>query len=85
VLCGHDKSVSCVALSVDLDLAVSGSEDGTVNVYTVKEGYYLRTLIPPDPGFYFTISHLGISAQGQVTHPNLVHYFGKKGIGFKNR
>jgi hypothetical protein len=36
VLCGHDKTVSCVALSVDLDTAVSGSEDGTVNVYTVK-------------------------------------------------
>jgi WD40 repeat protein len=66
VLCGHDKSVSCVALSVDLDLAVSGSEDGTVNVYTVKEGYYLRTIIPPDPGFYFTISHLGLSPQGQM-------------------
>jgi WD40 repeat protein len=75
-LCGHDKSVSCVALSVDLDLAVSGSEDGTVNVYTVKEGYYLRTLIPPDPGFYFTISHLGLSGQGQMVfsgHSRDVH------------
>ena len=47
VLCGHDKPVTCVALSVDLDIAVSGSEDGTVNIYTVKEGYYMKTIIPP--------------------------------------
>lgn len=76
VLCGHDKTVTCVALDVDLDLAVSGSEDGTVNVFTVKEGVYLRTLIPPDPGFYFTISHLAVSTQGQIVfsgHSRDVH------------
>ena len=46
VLSGHDKSISCVALSTELDMAVSGSEDGTVNVYTIKEGQYIRTLEP---------------------------------------
>ena len=47
VLSGHDKSVSCVAMSSELDMAVSGSEDGTLNVYTVKEGQYIRTISPP--------------------------------------
>ena len=42
VLSGHDKSVSCVALSTELDMAVSGSDDGSINVYTVKEGQYIR-------------------------------------------
>ena len=46
VLSGHDKSISCVALSTELDMDVSGSEDGTVNVYTIKEGQYIRTLEP---------------------------------------
>lgn len=47
VLAGHDKSVKCVALSAELDMAASGSEDGTVNVYSIKEGQFLRTLKPP--------------------------------------
>ena len=46
VLSGHDEAVSCVALSTELDMAVSGSEDGTVNVYTIKEGQYIRTIVP---------------------------------------
>ena len=46
VLSGHDKAVSCVALSTELDMAVSGSEDGTLNVYTIKEGQYIRTIVP---------------------------------------
>ncbi len=47
VLAGHDKAVKCVALSSELDMAASGSEDGTVNVYTIKDGQFLRTLKPP--------------------------------------
>ena len=46
VLSGHDKAISCVALSTELDMAVSGSEDGTLNVYTIKEGQYIRTIVP---------------------------------------
>ncbi|KAI9560727.1 putative neurobeachin-like protein 1-like isoform X3 [Daphnia sinensis] len=44
VLYGHDKTVTCVGLSTSLDMAVSGSLDGTVNVHTIKEGQYIRTL-----------------------------------------
>ena len=44
VLYGHDKPVTCVGLSTSLDMAVSGSLDGTVNVHTIKEGQYIHTL-----------------------------------------
>ena len=44
VLYGHDKPVTCVGISMSLDMAVSGSLDGTVNVHTIKEGQYIRTL-----------------------------------------
>ncbi|KAF4521973.1 hypothetical protein B566_EDAN012522 [Ephemera danica] len=49
-LYGHDQPVTCVSLSTELDLAVSGSQDGTVNVHTVQEGRYIRTLRPQDEG-----------------------------------
>ncbi|KAG1669663.1 Neurobeachin-like protein 1 [Nymphon striatum] len=45
-LYGHNDEVTCVAIAIELDMAVSGSKDGTVNVYTVREGQYLRTLRP---------------------------------------
>ncbi|XP_061572701.1 neurobeachin-like protein 2 isoform X3 [Cololabis saira] len=47
ILCGHDQEVTCVAISTELDMAVSGSKDGTVIVHTVRRGQFLRTLRPP--------------------------------------
>lgn len=45
-LYGHDDEVTCVALSVELDIAVSGSKDATIIVHTVRNGLYVRTLKP---------------------------------------
>ncbi|XP_076826894.1 neurobeachin-like protein 2 isoform X2 [Brachyhypopomus gauderio] len=47
VLTGHDQEVTCVSISTELDMAVSGSKDGTVIVHSVRRGQYLRTLRPP--------------------------------------
>ncbi|XP_073782068.1 neurobeachin-like protein 2 isoform X4 [Danio rerio] len=47
VLCGHDQEVTCVAISTELDMAISGSKDGTVIVHSVRRGQYLWTLRPP--------------------------------------
>ena len=68
VLAGHEKPIRCVALSVELDLAVSGSEDGTVNVYTIKEGQFLRSLRPPSSAdsLDFVVSKLALSPQGHI-------------------
>lgn len=65
VLSGHDRAVSCVALSTELDMAVSGSDDGSVNMYTAKEGQYVRSIRPPTfGGSSYRIQQLGVSYQG---------------------
>ena len=66
VLYGHDKPVTCVGLSTGLDMAVSGSLDGTVNVHTVKEGQYIRTLESSRSGSPVIITQLWLSDRGDV-------------------
>lgn len=45
-LYGHTAEVTCLAVSIELDIVVSGSLDGTCNIHTVEHGVYLRTLRP---------------------------------------
>ncbi|KAJ5074093.1 beige/beach-related [Anaeramoeba ignava] len=45
VFYGHDNSVTCLGISVDLDVVVSGSEDGTCMIHTLFEGKYVRTIV----------------------------------------
>ncbi|XP_070767640.1 neurobeachin-like protein 2 [Enoplosus armatus] len=67
VLCGHDQEVTCVAISTELDMAVSGSKDGTVIVHTVRRGQYLRTLQPPsDSCVPAQISELQVGMEGHI-------------------
>jgi WD40 repeat protein len=44
VLYGHTAGITCVDISIELDLAVCGSLDGTVNMYNVRNGQYIKTL-----------------------------------------
>ena len=46
---GHTDEISCVCVSSELDLVVSGSFDGTCNIHTIEHGIYLRTLRPTIP------------------------------------
>ncbi|GAB6029770.1 Neurobeachin-like protein 1 [Chamberlinius hualienensis] len=66
ILCGHDKEVTCVALMTELDVAVSSSKDGTVNVYTMRDGLYLRTLRPFTDTISYEITNLSLSLQGYI-------------------
>ena len=45
ILYGHDDAVSCVAVSTVLDVVVSGSDDGTVIIHSLREGSYTRTIV----------------------------------------
>ncbi|XP_075228167.1 neurobeachin-like protein 1 [Lycorma delicatula] len=64
---GHDKPVTCVAIATELDTVVSGSSDGTVNMYTIHEGNYLRTLYPIGCDNINTdITFITISSQGHI-------------------
>ncbi|KAM9783238.1 neurobeachin-like protein 2 [Neosynchiropus ocellatus] len=67
VLCGHDQEVTCVAISTELDMAVSGSKDGTVIVHTVRRGLFLRTLRPPCEGCGpAQVSALQVGLEGHI-------------------
>ncbi|XP_072317552.1 neurobeachin-like protein 2 isoform X1 [Eucyclogobius newberryi] len=67
VLCGHDQEVTCVAISTELDMAVSGSKDGTVIVHSIRRGQFLRSLGPPsDANVTAQISELQVGMEGHI-------------------
>lgn len=44
ILYGHTNTVTSVDISNELDLVVSASLDGTVNLHTVRTGSYVKSL-----------------------------------------
>ncbi|XP_063076336.1 neurobeachin-like protein 2 isoform X2 [Engraulis encrasicolus] len=67
VLCGHDQEVTCVAMSTELDMAVSGSKDGTLIVHSVRRGQFLRTLHPAsEVGLSSRITELAVGMEGHL-------------------
>jgi WD40 repeat protein len=44
MLSGHDAAVTCVAAHGELDTVVSGSQDGTIIIYSLRTGTYARTI-----------------------------------------
>ncbi|XP_074168570.1 neurobeachin-like protein 2 isoform X1 [Rhinolophus sinicus] len=66
VLYGHEAAVSCVAISTELDMAVSGSEDGTVIIHTVRRGQFVAALRPPGAMLPGPVSHLALGSEGQI-------------------
>ncbi|NWT48683.1 NBEL2 protein, partial [Chroicocephalus maculipennis] len=67
VLYGHDAEVTCVAISTELDMAVSGSKDGTIIIHTIRRGLFIRSLRPPGESSPPTVlSHLAVGPEGQV-------------------
>ncbi|XP_069873650.1 neurobeachin-like protein 2 isoform X2 [Dipodomys merriami] len=66
VLYGHKAAVSCVAINTELDMAVSGSEDGTVIIHTVRRGQFVAALRPPGATLPGPVSHLALGSEGQI-------------------
>ncbi|XP_006862088.1 PREDICTED: neurobeachin-like protein 1 [Chrysochloris asiatica] len=67
ILYGHTNEVLSVAISTELDMAVSGSRDGTVIIHTIQKGQYMRTLRPPcESSLLLTIPNLAISWEGHI-------------------
>ncbi|XP_076158955.1 neurobeachin-like protein 1 [Alosa pseudoharengus] len=67
VLYGHTDEVVSVSISTELDMAVSGSRDGTVIIHTVRRGQYMRSLRPPcESSLPVSILHLVISWEGHL-------------------
>lgn len=66
-LYGHDQAVTSVAIKTDLDLAVSGSLDGQVNMYCIESGQLVRSLRPVGcTGINIEVSFVTVNYQGHV-------------------
>ncbi|KAG7467392.1 hypothetical protein MATL_G00152830 [Megalops atlanticus] len=67
VLYGHTDEVVSVSISTELDMAVSGSRDGTVIIHTIRRGQYMRSLRPPcESSLPLSIQHLAVSWEGRL-------------------
>uniref|UniRef100_A0A8D0HDG0 Neurobeachin-like protein 2 n=1 Tax=Sphenodon punctatus TaxID=8508 RepID=A0A8D0HDG0_SPHPU len=67
ILYGHTDEVSCIGISTELDMAVSGARDGTVIVHTIRKGQYMRALRPPcESALLLTIPNLALSWEGHI-------------------
>ncbi|VCW97759.1 unnamed protein product [Gulo gulo] len=67
ILYGHTDEVLSVGISTELDMAVSGSRDGTVIIHTIQKGQYMRTLRPPsESSVLLTVPNLAISWEGHI-------------------
>ncbi|XP_019058456.1 PREDICTED: BEACH domain-containing protein B isoform X2 [Tarenaya hassleriana] len=63
ILCGHDDIITCLYVSADLDIVISGSKDGTCVFHTLREGRYVRSLKHPSGG---AVSKLVASQHGRI-------------------
>lgn len=75
ILYGHRSEITCLCVSSELDLVITGSLDGTCNLYTIERGTYLRTLRPThenlDPIKNMRLSderHLVVQTENEQTH-----------------
>lgn len=63
ILCGHDDIITCLYVSTDLDIVISGSKDGTCIFHTLREGRYIRSLKHPSGS---AVSKLAASHHGRI-------------------
>ncbi|KAJ6805209.1 BEACH domain-containing protein B [Iris pallida] len=63
ILCGHDDIVTCLFISLELDIVISGSKDGTCVFHTLREGRYVRSIRHPSG---CSISKLVVSKHGRL-------------------
>ncbi|XP_054792696.1 BEACH domain-containing protein B isoform X2 [Prosopis cineraria] len=63
ILCGHDDIITCLHVSLELDIIISGSKDGTCVFHTLREGRYVRSLQHPSGS---PISKLVVSHHGRI-------------------
>ncbi|XP_026578840.1 neurobeachin-like protein 2 [Pseudonaja textilis] len=73
VLYGHEDEVTCVGISTELDMAVSGSKDGSILVHTIRQGQFMKSLKPPcESSLPVTISNLAVGHEGQIVVQTIV-------------
>lgn len=63
ILCGHDDVITCLYASIELDIVISGSKDGTCVFHTLRDGRYVRSLRHPSGS---PLSKLVASRHGKI-------------------
>lgn len=63
ILCGHDDIITCLYVSSELDIVISGSKDGTCVFHTLRKGRYVRSLRHPSSS---PLSKLVASRHGHI-------------------
>ena len=63
ILCGHDDIVTCLFVSTELDIVVSGSNDATCIFHTLRQGRYVRSIQHPSG---CSLSRIVASGRGRV-------------------
>ncbi|CAN4122405.1 unnamed protein product [Withania somnifera] len=63
ILCGHDDVITCLYASIELDIVISGSKDGTCVFHTLRDGRYVRSLQHPSGS---PLSKLIASRHGRI-------------------
>ncbi|XP_075088788.1 BEACH domain-containing protein B isoform X2 [Nicotiana tabacum] len=63
ILCGHDDVITCLYASLELDIVISGSKDGTCVFHTLRDGRYVRSLRHPSGS---PLSKLVASRHGRI-------------------
>ncbi|XP_078407580.1 neurobeachin-like protein 1 isoform X1 [Cetorhinus maximus] len=83
ILYGHTEEITSAAISTELDMAVSGSKDGTVIIHTIRRGQYMRTLQPPcESSLPLSIPSLSVSWEGHIIVNTVIE--GKSNFKDKN-
>ncbi|XP_039598496.1 neurobeachin-like protein 1 [Polypterus senegalus] len=83
VLYGHTDEVSSVHISTELDVAISGSRDGTVIVHSIRRGQCMRTLRPPcESSLPMAVHNLAMSWDGHIVVHTSIE--GKSSLKDKN-
>lgn len=63
ILYGHNEEVTCVAIDIGLDVCVSGSNDGSCIIHTLRNGKYIRSIYHPK---HCPITLVAISPMGHI-------------------
>lgn len=63
ILCGHDDIITCLFVSTELDMVISGSKDATCVFHTLRDGRYVRSIQHPSG---CALSRLVASQSGRV-------------------
>lgn len=63
ILSGHDDIITCLFVSVELDIVISGSKDGTCVFHTLREGRYVKSIRHPSG---CALSKLAVSHHGRI-------------------